>query len=412
MAEHNTALSGLRAHRLADRLFTLARDQKFDIRLVGGAVRNALTGRTAEADDRIDLDFAVNLPVDAFILLAEEAGFRVIPTGLAHGTVTVMDGTYKAEVTQLRCDVHTDGRHAQIGFTDDWAEDANRRDFSINAIYLDADGQLFDPCGGIADLAAGRLCFIGEADRRLAEDYLRMLRAIRFLSEYPELDMPADHLAAIRAQADKLSCLSNERKTAELLRIFAGDGVDRAVRLLHQLDMDRLIWRAPIHANFLAENTSPLSSSQMAGRFTEAGLVSQLVLLASDYDRLEEYLPAHLSLSRKQQKELAAHIRYLSDKGGTRTYPLDNEDWQKSCFRLGDIAPFAYLHGCIHGDYQFDDGRMRQIVLFVPPVCPISGQDVIIRYGVNGREVGVILDRLTEQWADSGFCLSKSELLS
>lgn len=123
-------------------------------------------------------------------------------------------------------------------------------------------------------------------------------------------------------------------------------------------------------------------------------------------------LPMHFSLSRKQQRALVANIGYLSDDASAAALPLDGDDWQKSCFRLANVASFAYLHGCIYGTYQFHEARMRQIVHFVPPICPISGQDVILSYGVNGREVGVILDRLTNEWVDSGFSLSKSELLS
>ncbi|MGB1910465.1 MAG: hypothetical protein ACPHTB_03030 [Candidatus Puniceispirillaceae bacterium] len=417
MAEHHAALSALRTHPLANRLFAFGREHNLDIRLVGGAVRNALAGWAAQTNNTIDLDFAVNLPAETFMALAEDAGFLVIPTGLAHGTVTVLDGTDKAEVTQLRYDLDTDGRHAEIGFTDDWAEDANRRDFSINAIYLDGDGQLFDPAGGIADLAARRLCFIGDADRRLEEDYLRILRAVRFLSEYPELDMPSEDLVAIRRHTQKLVSLSSERKTSELVRIFSGAGVDRAVRLLHSLSIDRLIFGASISDTFLSDDTqpqtaSPLSNSLIAGWFTQAGFASQLALLVSDLDRLAQTLPMHFSLSRKQQKALAANIGYLSDDASAAALPLDGDDWQKSCFRLANIASFVYLHGCIYGTYQFHDSRMRQIVHFVPPICPISGQDVIMKYGVNGREVGVILDRLTNEWVDSGFSLSKSELLS
>ncbi|MGB2141930.1 MAG: hypothetical protein ACPH5R_05880, partial [Candidatus Puniceispirillaceae bacterium] len=148
------------------------------------------------------------------------------------------------------------------------------------------------------------------------------------------------------------------------------------------------------------------------GWFTQAGLASQLALLVSDPDRLAQTLPMHFSLSRKQQRALVANIGYLSDDASAAALPLDGDDWQKSCFRLANIASFVYLHGCIYGTYQFHDSRMRQIVHFVPPICPISGQDVIMRYGVNGREVGVILDRLTNEWVDSGFSLSKSELLS
>jgi len=414
MANHPAAIDHLLRHPYVDKLFAFGHANDLDIRLVGGAVRDALAGWTDGLKKEADLDFAVNIPIERFIPLAQDAGYHIIPTGLSHGTVTVIDGGNKAEITQLRYDLDTDGRHADTCFTDDWAADAHRRDFTINAIYLDGAGQLFDPCGGIADLAARQLRFIGEAKARLEEDYLRLLRAIRFLSEYPELEMSSTELMVIKAEAENLARLSAERNTAETSRIFAGQGVDRAVRLIHRLGIDRQILGAPICPKFTDSDRSPLSDSQMASWFRKSELADQLVLVASDSKALEIMLTCRLKLSRHQQKKLLANSRLLSsrDELATASQSLSGDDWQKSCFRLGNLASFAYLHGCFSDAVRWQENRMRQIVHFVPPTCPISGQDVIVRYDVTGREVGVILDALTTRWIDSDFTLSKSELLS
>ncbi len=414
MAKDSATISGLMRHPLAVSLFDFARAQSLDIRLVGGAVRDALAGWQTPSVKKGDLDFAVNIPIERFIQLAETAKFKVFPTGLSHGTVTLVIGDHKAEITQLRYDLDTDGRHADTRFTDDWQRDAQRRDFTINAIYLNSEGELFDPCGGIADLSARQLRFIGDATQRLEEDYLRLLRGIRLLSEYPELHMSPTALEVMKSQTQKLVHLSAERKTAELSRIFAGAAVSRALHLMNRLGVDRAILGAPIAAKFLANDKSPLADSQLAGWFSTAELADQLVLVASDRKVLVQAIGSHLRLSRSQQKALLSNIRLLSGKEDVlfARLALDGDDWQKSCFRLEKQAALAYWQGCVSGIYRWQESRMRQIVFFARPTCPISGQDVIVRYNVSGREVGDILDRLTQRWIDSGFSLTKAELLS
>ena len=174
-------------------IFRFARVAGGEARLVGGVVRNGLLARDKGVgfDVEQDLDFAVSLPIVRFAEVAQQKGLRVVETGLAHGTVTVMADGQSAEVTQLRSDLSTDGRHAKIQPTSDWQTDAKRRDFTINALYLDADGVIHDLVGGYSDLKVGCLRFVGDAARRLQEDHLRLLRALRFLACYPELSMPA-----------------------------------------------------------------------------------------------------------------------------------------------------------------------------------------------------------------------------
>ncbi len=185
-------------------------------RFVGGCVRDALLGEVPA-----DIDIATPLDPRAVIRQARAAGLKAVPTGIDHGTVTVIADHVPVEVTTLRRDVETDGRHATVAFTDDWHEDAARRDFTINALYADPDGTLFDPVGGLADLAAGRVRFIGEAKARLAEDYLRALRFFRFHARFAEGPADAAALAAITAARQELTRLSAERVAAELLKTLA-----------------------------------------------------------------------------------------------------------------------------------------------------------------------------------------------
>jgi poly(A) polymerase len=186
-----------------------------EARFVGGAVRNALLG--AEVSD---IDIAVPMPPAESLARLAAAGIRTVPTGLDHGTITAVVGHHAFEVTSLRRDVETDGRHAVIAFTDDWAEDAARRDFTINALYAGPEGEIFDYATGVEDLIAGRVRFMGDPATRIAEDYLRILRLFRFHAWYGrgEIDEPA--LRAAAAARDHLQELSAERVAKEMLRLL------------------------------------------------------------------------------------------------------------------------------------------------------------------------------------------------
>ena len=191
---------------------------------VGGCVRDALLGLAVA-----DVDIATDAPPDRVTALVEAAGLKAIPTGLDHGTVTVISDGRPHEVTTFRRDVATDGRHATVAFTDDVAADAGRRDFTMNALYADAAGAVVDPLGGLADLRAGRVRFIGDAGARIVEDYLRILRFFRFTAWYGAADIDAPGLAACAEHADGLDRISRERVGHEMRRLLAAPDPAAAV---------------------------------------------------------------------------------------------------------------------------------------------------------------------------------------
>ena len=184
-------------------------------RFVGGAVRNALLGVPV-----VDIDIAVPMPPEETVRLLEAAGIKAIPTGFDHGTVTAIKNGKVFEVTSLRRDVATDGRHASVAYTQEWDEDAARRDFTINALYAAADGEIFDYHGGLQDLVAGRVRFVGDAASRIAEDYLRILRLFRFHAWYGKGEMDAEALRAAAAAKAGLKQLSGERIAKEMQRLL------------------------------------------------------------------------------------------------------------------------------------------------------------------------------------------------
>lgn len=217
------------------RVLHLLSDAGHQALVVGGAVRNALLGEPVS-----DIDIATSAPPDETLRLAEAAGLRAVPTGIEHGTVTVIvDGT-GYEVTTFRRDVETFGRRASVAFSDDLAEDARRRDFTMNALYADASGLVLDPVGGVGDLAARRLRFVGEPRARIAEDYLRILRFYRFLAWYGRAaDLGA--LAACAALRDGLVQVSRERIGQEMRKLLAAPDPGPAVALMAEAGVLALV---------------------------------------------------------------------------------------------------------------------------------------------------------------------------
>src|ERR1700742_2709021 len=198
-----------------------------EARFVGGAVRNALLGAAV-----IDIDIAVPMPPSEAIARLVARNIKVVETGIEHGTVTAVAGSHAFEITSLRRDVETDGRHAVVQFTDDWAEDAARRDFTINAMYAAADGEIFDYATGVEDIVAGKVRFMGDPRTRIAEDYLRVLRLFRFHAWYGKGDMDAEGLRAAAEARDKLETLSAERVAKELLRLLEAGSPAPVLRVM------------------------------------------------------------------------------------------------------------------------------------------------------------------------------------
>ncbi len=196
--------------------------------LVGGVVRNALLGQPVD-----DIDIATDATPESVMALAKAAGLRAVPTGIDHGTVTLVHDGRGYEVTTFRRDVETDGRHAVVAFTDDMAQDAARRDFTMNALYADADGQVIDPMGGLADLVARRLRFVGDPGQRIREDYLRILRFFRFFARYGQHADP-DAVAACAAHRDGLTGIAHERIGAEMRKLLAAPNPAPSVALMAQ----------------------------------------------------------------------------------------------------------------------------------------------------------------------------------
>lgn len=357
-----------------------------ETRLVGGAVRDALIGARVG-----DIDLTTTLRPDAVVTAAEAAGLRAVPTGIEHGTVTLISDGVPFEVTTLREDVDTDGRHATVSFGRDFAADAHRRDFTMNALSLSADGELFDPVGGLADLRARRVRFIGDANARVAEDYLRILRFFRFHAQHRHGTLDQDGLgAAIRGKAG-LDRLSRERIRAELMKILAAPGAVAAIEAMSE-------------AGILERLTGGVPQLSQFARMVEAGAsaIHRLAALAlmdrEDVPRLRERL--RLTNAETQQ---------LLDFAAARLGVLAGRTAAELTFRHGPEAVIAALTA--RGDKP-DDTTAN--ALHAIDRSPFKGEDVVAAGIPAGPLVGQAIRDAEAKWLEGGLpsnAASKAELL-
>ncbi len=362
-------------------------------RFVGGAVRDSLVGRPVK-----DIDIATPLAPEEVMRRVGEAGLKAVPTGIDHGTVTVVSDHRPFEVTTLRRDVETFGRRARVAFTDDWQADASRRDFTINALYADAAGRLYDYFGGIDDLDAGRVRFIGEPEQRIIEDALRILRFFRFHAHYGHGPLDAAGLAACAAARDRLDLLSIERVRDEILKLLAAPdpvpvleamkGAGILALILPEADGFEALRRL-IAVERALDRTDPLRRlAALAGR---------------DPVRLDR-LARRLRLSNRQRARLVAmagEVPRLEPRAlRAAVYRSGNETICDRILLAADPADPAALRAAL-----------AELERFSPPRFPLTGRDLVAAGHRPGPALGAALRDLEERWIASDFAPGRAELL-
>ncbi len=365
-----------------------------EVRAVGGAVRNALLGQPMT-----DVDLATPaLPADV-TRLAETAGLSVYPTGIDHGTVRVIaDGT-PFEVTTLRRDVETDGRRAVVAFTHDWVEDAMRRDFTINALSCDATGAVFDAVGGLADLKARRVRFIGDASMRIREDYLRILRFFRFTAAFAEGAPDAAGLSACVALKDGLATLSAERVGTEMLKLLAAPRAGDVVKIMQTAG----ILRAVLGERCDSENLLRLQAIEAALELTPDAL-TRLAALTIDGPEDVAALSLKLRLSNGEAEALKSAV---SVNVARDPEPFDAAT-RAVIYRVGSEAyKRAYLIAWARSTVLATDPargqNFAQAVKWRGPTMPFKGSDVLALGVAPGPRVGVILKAFEAWWIGEDF---------
>ena len=370
-----------------------------EARFVGGAVRNALLGASVS-----DIDIAVPMPPSEVVLRLVANDIKVVETGMDHGTVTAIVGRHAFEITSLRRDVETDGRRARVVFTDDWAEDASRRDFTINAMYASADGEIFDYATGVEDLIAGRVRFVGDAHTRIAEDYLRVLRLFRFHAWYGKGDIDPEGLRAAAEARAMLKTLSAERVAKELLRLLEAVNPAPVLRMMAAtgilsellpgaLQLSRLERLVEIDADELpARDAVRRLAALLPDAATARAAASALKLSNADRARLEQALdgePIAAPLAARSARILLYRL------GPARFRDKLWLAWADAP-RRGNAIQWRML-------LDMADNYQR-------PRFPLTGLDVMQAGVPEGPDVGRVLAKLEDWWVDGDFAAGEADL--
>lgn len=376
----------------------------YPARAVGGVVRNALLREPVA-----DVDIATPAPPQEVMRLAAAAGLKAVPTGLQHGTVTVVSDHTPFEVTTLREDVETFGRHARVAFTDDWSADARRRDFTINALYCDAQGNIHDPLGGYPDILARRVRFIGDPAERIREDYLRILRFFRLTAVYATGPPDAEGLAAAVREREGLTRLSSERIRQELMRLLAARRAPELIEVMRDFGLLTIVLPVAPRPEMMrrlaaierALGLEPTPALRLAALGVEVfedavRLRDRLRLSTAEFETLARAADAPLNGPRPGHDEHQAKVcLYRLGVKATREQLLIN--WARS-----EIAP--------------DDPHIRDLYTLPerwnPPTFPLGGTDVLQAGVQPGPRVGEILGELERRWLEAEFSWDREQLRS
>ena len=371
-------------------------------RVAGGAVRNGLLGEPIT-----DIDIATSLLPDEVMARAQQAGMSVHGTGLSHGTVTVVihteDEAQPFEVTTLRIDAETYGRHARVAFTDDWSADAARRDFTINAMYCGADGTLYDPLDGYADLEAGRIRFVGDAHKRIEEDHLRILRFFRFNATYGRGDMDETGLRACIDHKTSLAKLSGERIREELLKLMVAPRVVETMTVMIETEVFQSA--LPSHPDVARlEKMCGIDGANRLVPVPELRLATLVDPHATSFERLR--------LSNRQSERIAALPDDVSP-----TPVLSAAERKVALYRSGadGFCDAVRYRWALSTDAADDPGWAALLDLpdqWPVPVFPVSGKDLIARGFEAGPEMGEALQALEDWWIAAGFPDDKGMILA
>jgi poly(A) polymerase len=364
-------------------------------RFVGGSVRNALIGRPVD-----DLDIATTLTPDRVTTALQAAGLKAIPTGIDHGTVTAVSKSQPHEITTLRRDVSTDGRRATVAFTTDWLEDAQRRDLTLNSLYASRDGTIFDPTGhGVADAKAGRIVFVGEPERRLHEDYLRILRFFRFYAHFGRGEPDAAAVAACAALKHSIDTLAAERISKELLKLLAAEDPRPAVRLMAETGVLAVVLKAPAN---LARFEALVDIE--TGMLFECEPVLRLAALLPDDQIAAGQFAARLRLSNPERDRIVAALAPTPVlKSWMSPREIRRAVYASDLASFRDRAKLAWAASPRTATTMQWRGMIALAEGWVRPTFPLTGADVMNAGAPKGPLVGQVLREVEDWWIDHDF---------
>jgi tRNA nucleotidyltransferase/poly(A) polymerase len=373
-----------------------------EIRYVGGCVRKIINKEKVD-----DIDLAVNLkPADVCEALKNKK-IKYYESGIEHGTITALLNGIKFEITSLRKDVDTDGRHAKVEFSKDWKEDASRRDFTINSIYADLEGNLFDPFNGKGDLENGKINFIGNIEIRIVEDYLRILRYIRFFLNYSKNKHDQKTIKIIKKHLSGLSGLSPERLLDEFKKLLKSNGFLKLAKDKDSLEIINLIF-PQLKKIIIFSKLNYFAKKN----FDKVDFIFLLSLMIIDGTDNVDYFIYKFNLSKKDQKRIIFLNNFNSQKINNKTFAEKNLN--KIFYFNGRDALMDVINFKIFKSNKVDDKLLEMIDNFKEkkiPIMPVKANILMEKYNIHqGKDLGNKLKEIEEIWVNNNFQISDKEV--
>ena len=373
-----------------------------EVRYVGGCIRKIINKEKVD-----DIDLATNIkPKDVCDALKKE-NISYYESGIDHGTITAFEDKYKFEITTLRKDIFTDGRHAKVEFSKNWKEDASRRDFTINAIYSDRDGNLFDPYNGISDLQNGVVTFIGDTDKRIKEDYLRILRYLRFFLNYSKKPHDLITLKTLKKNISGISKLSKERLLDELKKIIKVETLEKLTKDVSSLNLILTIFPE-------LKNIKIFSKLNNYSRdlLKDKDFIFFLSLLIIDETDNTDYFLYKFNISKKDQKRIKIIDNFFKEKINSKTF---TEKYMNRFFYYygKEVTIDVLSHKIIKS--KKENGHLRELINYFkntsPPMMPINADMLMKKYKIaEGQQLGKKLKLIEEEWVKNDFKISDQQV--
>ena len=376
--------------------------EESEIRYVGGCVRKIINNEKVD-----DIDLATNLLPEQVCEVLKKKEINYYESGIDHGTITALIDNYKFEITTLRKDVSTDGRHAKVEFTNNWKDDASRRDFTINAIYSDAEGNLFDPYNGKKDLEEGCINFIGDVNKRIQEDYLRILRYIRFFLNYSKQPHNSEILRKLKINIGGVSKLSKERLLDELKKIFKLDTLEKLMN--EKLSLELILIIFPELKNY---NLFNKLNSEKKNVLREVDFIFLLSLMIIDNSDNVDYFLYKYNLSKKDQKRIKIIHGFYKDKFNLKKFTQYN--FNEYFYYEGNKAVLDVLRFKVIKSKKIDKSLIELIEYYKNkpiPKMPIGAELLMQKYKIpEGKQLGVKLKKIEVEWVKNNFTISDKQV--
>ena len=373
-----------------------------EVRYVGGCIRKILNNEKVD-----DIDMATNLEPNIVCDILNSNNINFYKTGIDHGTITAVIDEHKFEITSLREDVSTDGRHANVKFSKSWKKDASRRDFTINSIYSDVKGNLFDPYNGKDDLKKGFVNFIGDPDKRIKEDYLRILRYLRFFLSYSKKSHDKDLIRKLKLNLNGVSKLSKDRLLDELKKLLRAENLEKLSKDKICLELISLIFPELKNINIFSKLNS--LKRQIVENSDFIFLISLMVIDDTDNS---DYFLYKFNISKKDEKRIKKISNFYKEKQGFKKF--NEKDINEIFYYDGKQAVLDILNFKIIKSKKIDNSLIKLSKTYInkiKPIIPIGASELMEKYKIpEGKQLGLKLKLIEELWIKNNFKISDHQV--